>query len=205
MTNERQEGSKAMNKERTGAPYGDSHEERACELIETGVSVRRRGKGILQLLREALTDDADQEPPIIYNDTAGGSIADQMDRYRELADHDVMACSIATLKARGTFEPSEHVNDEKFPPLTTAEHLEMLALGERIARYYRLPAQVDKALRAGATWEQIAAATIRPALREQHDTPSQLAATRSAHAAASGQGIGVRMWRGDPASVRMYG
>ena len=35
----------------------------------------------------------------------------------------------------------------------------MLALGERIARYYRHPSQVDKAVRAGASWEQIAAAT----------------------------------------------
>ena len=34
--------------------YGDTHEERARELIETGKSVRHAGKGILQLLREAL-------------------------------------------------------------------------------------------------------------------------------------------------------
>jgi hypothetical protein len=39
-----------------------------------------------------------------------------------------------------------------------AEHLEMLALGEAIAFYYRHPAGVDHAVRAGATWEQIAAA-----------------------------------------------
>ena len=145
------------------------------------MSDRRRGKGILQLLREALTDDADQEPPITYDEASTGNIADQMDRYRELADHDIMACSIATLKARGTFEPNEHVNDEKFPPLTTrTEHLEMLALGERIARYYRHPAQVDKAVRAGATWEQIAAATgttedaTRAAYREWADGQHRL-------------------------------
>ena len=35
----------------------------------------------------------------------------------------------------------------------------MLALGERIARYYRHPSQVDKAVKAGASWAQIAAAT----------------------------------------------
>ena len=35
----------------------------------------------------------------------------------------------------------------------------MLALGEVIARYYRHPSQVDRAVRAGASWEQIAAAT----------------------------------------------
>jgi hypothetical protein len=91
-----------------------------------------------------------------------------------------MARSIATLKARGTFEPNEHVNDEKFPPLSMAEHVEMLALGERIARYYRHPAQVDKALRAGASWAQIAAATgttedsARAAYREWADGQHRL-------------------------------
>jgi len=80
--------------------------------------------------------------PITYNETAGGNLPDQIDRYRELADHDTMARAIATLKARGTYQPSEHVNEERFPPLTAAEHLEMLALGERIARYYRHPSQV---------------------------------------------------------------
>jgi hypothetical protein len=97
--------------------------------------------------------------PITCNQAADGSLADQIDRYRELADHDTMARSIAILKARGTYQPSEHVNEDRFPPLTVAEHLEMLALGERIARYYRHPSQVHQAARAGATWEQIAAAT----------------------------------------------
>jgi hypothetical protein len=97
--------------------------------------------------------------PMTYDEASGGNIADQMDRYRELADHDLMARSIAILKARGTYEPNEHVNEEKFPPLTAAEHLEMLALGERIARHYRHPSQVDNAVRAGASWAQIAAAT----------------------------------------------
>ena len=98
-------------------------------------------------------------PVTTYNDTITGNIVDQIDRYRELADRDVMARSIATLKARGAYEPNEHVNEAEFPPLTVAEHLEMLALGERIARYYRHPSQVDQAVRAGASWEQIAAAT----------------------------------------------
>ena len=97
--------------------------------------------------------------PQTYHEASGGSIVDQMDRYRELDERDLMARSIATLKARGTYEPNEYVNEAKFPPLTVAEHLEMLALGERIARYYRHPSQVDQAVRAGASWEQIAAAT----------------------------------------------
>jgi uncharacterized protein with PIN domain len=101
--------------------------------------------------------------PVTYHEASGGNISDQMDRYRELADRDLMARSIATLKARGTNEPNEHVNEERFPPLTAAEYLEMLALGERIARYYRHPSQVDKALRAGASWDQIASSTATTA------------------------------------------
>ena len=118
--------------------------------------------------------------PVTYNEASGGNIADQVDRYRELAEHDTMVRSIAILKARGTYEPNEHVNEEKFPPLTVAEHLEMLALGERIARYYRHPAQVDGAVRAGATWAQVAAAAgstaeaARAAYREWADGQHQL-------------------------------
>ena len=128
------------------------------------------------------------ERPVTYNEASGGNIADQVNRYRELAEHDTMVRSIAILKARGTFEPNEHVNDEKFPPLSVAEHLEMLALGERIARYYRRPAQVDRAVRAGATWAQIAAATgttadaARAAYREWADGQHRLYA---------GPGIGL--------------
>ena len=36
------------------------------------------------------------------------------------------------------------------------EHLEVLATGEVVARMYRHPANVDRALEAGATWEQVA-------------------------------------------------
>lgn len=45
------------------------------------------------------------------------------------------------------------------PPLALAEHLEVLALGELLARHYRHPARVHDAVAAGATWAEIAAAT----------------------------------------------
>jgi hypothetical protein len=137
--------------------------------------------------REHVAEEAAARP-VTYNEASGGNIADQVDRYRELAEHDTMVRSIAILKARGTFEPDERVNDEKFPPLSMAEHLEMLALGERIARYYRHPAQVDGAARTGATWAQIAAATgttadaARTAYREWADGQHRLYA---------GPGIGL--------------
>ncbi|MEV8638800.1 hypothetical protein AB0395_44810 [Streptosporangium sp. NPDC051023] len=41
-------------------------------------------------------------------------------------------------------------------PLTVAEHLELLTLGESIARIVRHPVDVHHALQAGATWPQVA-------------------------------------------------
>ena len=99
--------------------------------------------------------------PVTYHAPSDGNLADQIDRFNELSYRDLTARLVATLKARGewTEAHARTLNPDKYPPLTVAEHLEMIALGERIARYYRHPSQVDKAVRAGATWDQIAAAT----------------------------------------------
>src|SRR5260370_506544 len=69
------------------------------------------------------------------------------------------AAPTARGKPGGTTDPNWYVTEQKSPPLTVAEHLEMLALGERIARYYRHPSQVDSAVKAGASWAQVGAAT----------------------------------------------
>jgi hypothetical protein len=108
--------------------------------------------------------------PTTYGEASGGNIADQEDRYRELAQRDALAKAIAIKKARGDYQPGGHVSEENFPPLTVAEHLEMIALGERIARYYAHPSQVDVAVKAGASWAQIAAArgTDEPTARQQY-------------------------------------
>ena len=45
----------------------------------------------------------------------------------------------------------------------------MLAAGELLARYYRHPAHVHRALQAGATWAQVAAATGRDEARARQD------------------------------------
>jgi hypothetical protein len=113
--------------------------------------------GITRAYRQRAADPDTR--PVTYREASEGSIVDQIGRYRQLADRDVMARAIATLRSRGTYRPSEHVNEVEFPPLTLPELLEMLALGEVIARYYRHPCHVDHAVRAGATWEEIAAAT----------------------------------------------
>jgi hypothetical protein len=134
---------------------------------------------ITEAWREYLAEEAAKRP-LTCNDASIGNIADQVTRYGELSQHDALARAIAIGKARGTYEPNEYVNDEKFPPLTLAEHLELIALGERIARYYRHPTLVHRAVLAGATWEQIAAAAggdpdrARQAYREWAEGQHQL-------------------------------
>jgi hypothetical protein len=98
--------------------------------------------------------------PQTYEEAVGLGLPDQIDRYRELFDRDMMARSIATLQAHGEYDEAKAriLPLGKYQPLTAAEHLELLALGEAIAFHYRHPAGVDRAVRAGATWEQIAAA-----------------------------------------------
>jgi hypothetical protein len=98
--------------------------------------------------------------PQTYQEAMSLGLPDQIDRYRELADRDMTARSITTLQAHGEYdeEKARILPIGKYQPLTAAEHLEMLALGEAVAFHYRHPSGVDRAVRAGATWEQIAAA-----------------------------------------------
>jgi hypothetical protein len=95
--------------------------------------------------------------PLTYHQAMDLSLPDQIVRYEELTDRDLMARSIAILQFRGEYDEDKHPARDDYQPLTVAEHLEMLALGEAIAFYYRHPAGVDHAVKAGATWEQIAA------------------------------------------------
>ena len=70
------------------------------------------------------------------------------ERFTELRMREVSALSQNPVLSEGS------------EPLTAAEHLEMMAAGEVLARYYqRNQARIDRAVRAGASWEQVAAAT----------------------------------------------
>jgi hypothetical protein len=123
---------------------------------------------------------------------------DARERFEELANRDLSARAIATLRARGTYDPEQHGDADKYPPLTAEEHLEVLAAGELLARHYRHPALVHYAVLAGASWLQVAAATgsdeaaARQAYREwadgQHrlytDYEGNFGMNAAAHAAA---------------------
>jgi hypothetical protein len=73
------------------------------------------------------------------------------------------------LVARGDYDPLIHGELGGSEPLTVTEHLELLAAGELLARYYRHPAHAHRALQAGATWEQVAAATGRDEAQARRD------------------------------------
>jgi hypothetical protein len=97
--------------------------------------------------------------PQTYDEAFEMPLPDVLNRYQQLNDRDSMSRAITTLQARGEWNDDRSLNPADYPALTVAEHVEMLALGERLARHYRHPAQVHRAVLAGATWDQIAPAT----------------------------------------------
>jgi hypothetical protein len=105
--------------------------------------------------------------PTTYDEASSMPWADVLNRYQALNDRDAMARAIATLQARGEWNEDRSLRPEDYPPLIAAEHLELLALGEVMARHYRHPALVHHAVMAGATWEEIAAAAGTSADQER--------------------------------------
>ncbi|MGD0373176.1 MAG: hypothetical protein ABSB01_01125 [Streptosporangiaceae bacterium] len=81
-------------------------------------------------------------------------------RYEELSERELCARGVGKLRERGEFDRDNlgHRAMAEHEPLTAADHLEMMATGEVLARYYRHPTMLDHAAKAGATWEQIGAA-----------------------------------------------
>lgn len=102
-----------------------------------------------------------REPVITYwqAQDAYRSTNEARGRFDELSNRDLTVRALATLKARGTYDPAKHGDADRYQPLTAAEHLELLATGEMLARHYRHPALVHQAVQASATWAQIAQAT----------------------------------------------
>ncbi|MBE1582144.1 hypothetical protein ACFPOI_28170 [Nonomuraea angiospora] len=130
-------------------------------------------------------------------------VSRQLERYDALAAKDAAARARVELVTRGIYDPARHGAGDR-PALTVAEHLELLALAECIARTVRHPAHVHHALEAGATWADIARIvdSDEPAVRrayrqwadDQHDlhqSHPHLGMTAEEHAAATaraGQG-----------------
>jgi len=98
-----------------------------------------------------------KDPPVTWTDANRRypGTHEAQERFAQLAMRDQLARSYAKLRASGTYDPAEHGKGDT-EPLTVAEHLELVATGEMLARYYRSPNFAHRALQAGATWQQIA-------------------------------------------------
>src|SRR5580698_4611960 len=110
-------------------------------------------------------------PATTYQETSGRYRAtdDARERFEELAVRDLSARAFMALVTRGDYDPGIHGNVDGSEPLTVTEQLELLAAGELLARYYRHPAHAHRALQAGATWQQVAAATGRDEAQARRD------------------------------------
>jgi hypothetical protein len=110
-------------------------------------------------------------PATTYQETSGRyrATSHARERFEGLAVRDVSARALMALLARGDYDPRIHGEVGGSEPLTVTEHLELLAAGELLARYYRHPAHAHRALQAGATWAQVAAATGRDEAQARRD------------------------------------
>ena len=103
--------------------------------------------------------------PTTYNEASGydWDIVKAQARYEELTDRDLYARGRADLEARGQYDPAKHGTAVP-EPLTVSERLELLANGEVLARYYRHPALLDHAVKAGRAGSR----SPRPAARARN-------------------------------------
>ena len=105
---------------------------------------------------------------------------DARERFEELTNRDLRYARTRHSKPAAPTTRNEHGDAGQYQPLTAAEHLEILAAGEMLARYYRHPALVHQAVKAGASWTQVAAATgsdeatVRQGYREWADGQHRL-------------------------------
>jgi hypothetical protein len=98
--------------------------------------------------------------PVTYNQASmryGPGTLAARERYDELSMRDHLSRAYAMLKASGQYDPAKHGRGDT-EPLTAAEHLELLATAEYLARAYKPHGEVDDALRGGATFRQVAEA-----------------------------------------------
>jgi len=125
--------------------------------------------------------------PVTYHEASSAYryTGDAQERHHQLTQRDALARAKATLKARGEYDPARHGTAEH-EPLSVDEHLEVLATGEVVARMYRHPATVDRALEAGATWEQVAGALDCDEAQARQDAESHR--VLCVHADQDGQG-----------------
>ena len=108
---------------------------------------------------------ADNDHPVTYLQAAAVPAGDALMRYQLLERQDQLSKTAARARPQGRRRPTGAASE----PLTVCELLELLALGEHLARHFRDPFRVHHAVQAGATWPQIAAARAETSLRARLD------------------------------------
>jgi hypothetical protein len=100
----------------------------------------------------------------------GGPGASPQRRHEDLAWRDLAAQSKKRLQAGGEYDAERDLSRYQREPMTVAEHLELIATGEHLARRYSHPSMVHRAVQAGATWQQVAdaAGTDERTARERY-------------------------------------
>jgi hypothetical protein len=110
-------------------------------------------------------------PVTYYQASSARNLVTARQRHDDLTDRDLCVRTVAQLRERGEFDPHD-IGDQALAerkPLSVAEHLELMAAGEVLARYYRHPALLDHAVTAGATWEQVGDARGTTASQARHE------------------------------------
>ena len=100
----------------------------------SGQPASKKPDGTVELAAPVTVDDADRR--------YGPGRHAARERYDELSMRDHLARAHATLQARGEYDPARHGPDDA-EPLTTAEHLELLAAAEYLSRAYKPSVEVD--------------------------------------------------------------
>ncbi len=120
------------------------------------------------------------ERPVTYDQAESIyqiNLAGANERYAELTDRDLSARSAAILRERGEFDPENrgHRLVAAREPLSAAERLELMAIGEVLARYYRHPTMPDYA----ANWPSLASRAVENRAPRQGNRCSSTAAPAS--------------------------
>ena len=103
--------------------------------------------------------------PVTYRGTTAVPICEALMRYQLLARRDLLSKTAASSRPPGRRHPGGAASE----PLTVAERLELLALGEHLACRFRHPALIHYAVQTGATWPQIAAALDQVSFHARQD------------------------------------
>jgi hypothetical protein len=108
---------------------------------------------------------AANDRPVTYLQAAAMSASEALIWYQLLERRDRLSRTSARAHPQGGCRRSGAV----FEPLTVREFLELLSLGEHLARHFRDSFRVHQAVQAGATWPRIAAARAETSLQARQN------------------------------------